>query len=140
MSRPVLLIYRLALLCSMIIIVLLGYWVRFRGVFPEWLNDALGSLAYEIFWILLVVWLLPRAALWQVALGVCLATCAIEFLQLYQPDWLQALRRTLPGRLVLGNQFSWADFPAYVVGSLAGVGWLKAVRSQVRQRVLSSRF
>ena len=133
MPRSALLTYRLALLCSLIIIVPLGYWVRFHGVFPEWLNDALGSVAYEIFWILLVAWLLPRVAIWRVALGVCVATCAIEFLQLYQPDWLQAIRRTLPGRLVLGNQFSWADFPPYGVGSLAGMGWVKAVRSRFRQ-------
>ncbi len=131
MTRPSLLAYRLALLLSLIIIVPLGYWVRFRGVFPEWLNDALGSVAYEIFWILLVALLLPRVAIERVAVGVCLATCAIEFLQLYQPDWLQAIRRTLPGRLILGNQFSWADFPPYLLGSLAGLGWVRAVRSGI---------
>jgi hypothetical protein len=132
MPRPTLLTYRLALLLSLIAIVPLGYWVRFRGVFPEWLNDALGSVAYEIFWILLVVFLLPRLAIKRVAVGVCLATSAIECLQLYQPDWLQALRHTLPGRLILGNQFSWSDFPPYFVGSLAGLGWVRAVSKRVK--------
>jgi Protein of unknown function (DUF2809) len=122
MTRSGLLRYRLGLLMSLGAIVPLGFWVRFHGVFPEWINDALGAIAYEIFWVLLGVLLWPRVPIWQIAVGVCVATGALEFLQLYQPDWLQAIRRTLPGRLVLGNQFSWMDFPSYVVGS--GAGWV----------------
>lgn len=49
-------------------------------------------------------------------------TCVLEFLQLWQMPWLVALRRTLPGRLVLGTHFSWFDFPPYVVGTL--MAWL----------------
>jgi glycopeptide antibiotics resistance protein len=115
--------YRIALLVSLAIILPLGYWVRFsQDPLPEWLNDALGSVAYEIFWVLLVLLVFPKLSPWRVALGVCLVTIAIEFLQLWQAPFLQAARATLPGRLVLGNTFSGKDFPAYLVGS--GLGWL----------------
>ncbi|HEY9622602.1 MAG TPA: DUF2809 domain-containing protein [Crinalium sp.] len=108
------------------VVVPLGFWVRFYSPAPEWLNDALGSVAYEIFWILLFVFLLPKRAPIRAAIAIFLITCALEVLQLWQAPWLQAARATLAGRLVLGNTFSWSDFPAYIVGS--ALGWL-VVRS-----------
>ena len=32
------------------------------------------------------------------------------------PPWIDALRSTLPGRLVLGSTFNWLDLSAYAVG------------------------
>lgn len=127
--------YRLVLLVSMSIIVPIGYVIRFAQT-PTWawLNDAIGSLAYEIFWVLLAAFLSPRTALQAIAVSVCLATCGLEWLQLWHPPLLEAARATLPGRLVLGNAFSWSDFPPYVVGSV--LGWLWARSAQwVTQRV-----
>mgnify|MGYP001792987739 FL=1 len=124
--------YRLVLLVSMIIIVPFGYIVRFsQGLNPAWLHDVLGSIAYEIFWILLFAFMLHKVSPLRIAIGVCIATCAIEFLQLWKAPFLEAARKTLPGRLVLGNTFIWADFPVYFIGSF--FGWLKVnfIRSKV---------
>ena len=118
--------YRIALLISILIIVPLGYVVRFYGAAPEWLNDLFGSVAYEIFWILLVALLLPKASPLWTAVGVCLATCVIEFLQLWHPPFLEAMRATLPGRLVLGNNFAWSDFLCYFIGSFLGWVWMRS--------------
>jgi hypothetical protein len=41
---------------------------------------------------------------------------SIEFSQIYHRPWLDRIRRTLFGRLVLGSGFSWLDQLAYVVG------------------------
>jgi hypothetical protein len=98
----------------------LGLFFRFSAPVPESLRDATGGSLYVMFWIFGAVLLFPQASSWKIAIVVLIATCAIEFLQLWQPAWLQALRRTLPGRLVLGTTFSWADFPPYVVGTLCG--------------------
>lgn len=115
---------RLALLLSIAIVVPIGYWVRFAPTDEwAWLHDALGSIAYETFWILLILLVWPQGSISKIAVTVFIATCALEVLQLWQPPFLQALRLTLPGRLVLGNTFSWADFPAYVVGSFVGYAW-----------------
>ncbi len=120
--------YRLALLISILIIVPLGYVVRFYGAAPEWLNDLFGSVAYEIFWILLVALLFPKASPLWTAVGVCLATCVIEFLQLWHPPFLEAMRATLPGRLVLGNNFAWSDFLSYFLGSFLGWVWMRYLK------------
>jgi glycopeptide antibiotics resistance protein len=123
--------YRFALLICIIIIVPVGYIVRFaKEPGPLWLHDFLGAIAYEIFWILLYAFFFPKASSRWTAIGVCLATCALEFLQLWQPPFLQAIRATLPGRLVLGNSFTWSDFISYFVGSFAGWLWMDLLRNK----------
>ncbi|NJN21099.1 MAG: DUF2809 domain-containing protein [Leptolyngbya sp. RL_3_1] len=114
---------RSTLLISLGIIVPFGLVTKFYGGRgAEWLNDTFGGIPYEIFWILLVAWFWPRGKAFTIALSVFVATCLLEVLQLWQPPWLQAIRATLPGRLVLGNTFTWSDFPYYAIG--CGLGWL----------------
>ena len=45
---------------------------------------------------------------------------SIEFLQLYHADWIEAIRSTRLGRLVLGTTFNAPDLLAYVVGIVLG--------------------
>ncbi len=114
---------RWPLFISLCMIVPMGLLTKFYdGRGHQWLNDTFGGIPYEIFWILLVALLWPRQKSLTIALGVFVATCLLEALQLWQPVWLQAIRATLPGRLVLGNTFAWGDFPYYAIG--CGVGWL----------------
>ncbi|MBW4474038.1 MAG: DUF2809 domain-containing protein [Stenomitos rutilans HA7619-LM2] len=121
--------YRLVLLVSMAIIVPIGYVIRFApNPTFAWLNDAIGSLAYEIFWVLLAAFFSPRTSSRAIAIGVCLVTCGLEWLQLWHPPFLEAARATLAGRLILGNTFNWLDLPPYVIGS--GLGWLWARSAQ----------
>ena len=130
--------YRIVLVISLLIIVPLGYMIRFHGATPEWINDSFGSIAYEIFWILLLALLFPKLSPVWAAIGVCLATCIVEFLQLWHPPFLEAMRATLPGRLVLGNSFTWSDFLSYFIGSFFGWAWMWVLRQQtlVRSGVL----
>lgn len=49
---------------------------------------------------------------------VSLSLCyGIEFLQLYQGEWMIELRKTLFGRYVLGQGFLWTDMLAYTFGT-----------------------
>lgn len=117
--------YRVSLLLTIVLIVPLGYFVRFSPIFPDWFSDVFGSIAYQIFFIALVQFWFPKLSIAKTAIGVFVFSCAIEFLQLWKPPFLQAIRATLPGRLVLGNTFLWADFPPYGLGCFAGWLWLK---------------
>lgn len=49
---------------------------------------------------------------------------SVEFSQLYHAPWIDAVRSTLPGRLVLGHTFNWLDLPAYTFGVSLGA-WLE---------------
>jgi hypothetical protein len=115
--------YRRVLLWSFGAITLLGTLGKFYpGPGRSWLNNSFGGVPYVILFMALVALIWPRLAPGWVALGVLVATCLLEVLQLWQPAWLQAVRATLPGRLVLGSTFSPSDFWYYLIG--AGLGWL----------------
>jgi len=115
--------YRRVLLWSFGAITLLGTLGKFYpGPGRSWLNNSFGGVPYVILFMALVALIWPRLAQGWVALGVLVATCLLEVLQLWQPAWLQAVRATLPGRLVLGSTFSPSDFWYYLIG--AGLGWL----------------
>jgi uncharacterized membrane protein len=120
--------YRAALLLTIVIIIPLGYWLRFSPLLPWWVADISGSLAYQILCIAIVQFCFPKVSIAKTAIGVFLFSCAIEFLQLYQPAWLQAIRATLLGRLILGNTFLWEDFPPYALGCGLGWLWVKGLR------------
>jgi hypothetical protein len=115
--------YRLALLISMLVILPVGYGVRFAA--NTWANDFLGSVAYEMLLMVLGAFCFAAVRPIWIALWVCLATCVIEVLQLWQNPGYVAIRATFLGRLILGNRFTWSDFFAYFVGCLAGWAWLQ---------------
>jgi Protein of unknown function (DUF2809) len=62
----------------------------------------------------------PRASTWRVAFIALGFAWGIEFSQLYHAPWLNQIRGTLAGRLVLGSTFNAPDLLAYVVGVLFG--------------------
>ncbi|ASU32283.1 hypothetical protein MuYL_0380 [Mucilaginibacter xinganensis] len=56
------------------------------------------------------------------AIVVSLLFCfAIEFSQLYKAPWIDNLRHTLFGRLVLGETFLWSDLLCYASGIALGI-------------------
>ena len=64
--------------------------------------------------------LLPRASTWVVALLALTFSLGVQFSQLYHAPWIEAVRATIPGRLVPGNTFNWPDLSAYLVGIVLG--------------------
>ena len=82
----------------------------------------------DALWALMVFvgfgFLLPRASTLAVAL-LALSFCwVIEFSQLYHGPWIDAVRASVPGRLVLGSTFNWPDLVAYALG--IGIGaWME---------------
>nr|WP_256760680.1 DUF2809 domain-containing protein [Cohnella sp. WQ 127256] len=62
-----------------------------------------------------------RSFFW--AAGVSLIFCyGIEFSQLYQADWINGIRNTFLGGLVLGKGFVMVDLIRYLVGIAASLG------------------
>lgn len=125
--------FRLITLISLILLIPIGYVARFHlSSDQEWLQNLLGNIAYESFWIFLVLFLFPAIVPAKAAIGVCLTSIAIELLQLWHPTWLQLLRATLPGRLVLGNSFDWLDLPQYAIGSFLGWLWIRTIKRSIK--------
>lgn len=58
----------------------------------------------------------PLKKAFLIVLFSLLICYGIEFLQLYQGEWIIELRKTLFGRYVLGQGFLWSDILAYTLG------------------------
>jgi hypothetical protein len=118
-----------------VIVLALGLLIRSRLVAVPAFPRKYGA---DALWALLVFLLLsiamPKWTPLRVAIAAFAFSCAIEFSQLYHSPWLDWLRATFPGALVLGSVFNWPDLPAYAAG--IGVGFLAIngyARRQARQ-------
>ncbi len=122
---------RLALVLLALLVIALGLASR-RGLVP--FPAALGNYPGDSLWawvvLLWVAWVQPaiprtRLVAWSLAIAF-----GIEFLQLYQAPWMQALRANKLAYLVLGNGFDPLDLVAYGVGIALGAlvdgAWLRA--------------
>ena len=65
--------------------------------------------------------LLPRASTWAVAVVAMSFSVLIEVGQLYHAPWIDSIRRTTLGGLILGFGFLWSDLTCYVLGVGLGV-------------------
>ena len=119
-------------LISILIIVPVGFYSKFyNGPASDWVNNSLGGVFYEIFWCLLIFLFFNKSKSWIIAISVLVITCLLEFLQLWQPLFLEIIRSHFIGRTILGNSFNWSDFPYYFLGSGLGWLWLKYLQKRV---------
>jgi hypothetical protein len=88
--------------------------------FPSWLSNNGGDALWALMVFLGLGFLLPRASTRRVAWLALVFAWGVEFSQLYHASWIDGMRATIPGRLVLGNTFHWPDLPAYAVGVALG--------------------
>jgi hypothetical protein len=110
--------------------VLAGLWLRFDAPISPYLRDASGGISYVFFFILATGAVTRKASSAAIAISVLAVTCCLEFLQLWHPLWLEACRRTIPGRLLLGTTFEWTDFPPYFIGAVLGWAVSRALRKK----------
>jgi hypothetical protein len=102
--------------------VVIGLLVHLGGSFlPSVVRDFLG----DALWAAMIVWWMgvaaPRMPLRTRALAALAVSVAVEISQLYQTAFLDSLRRTLPGHLVLGAGYDPRDLLAYAVGVVVAV-------------------
>ena len=93
----------------------------YTGPADAWVRAHAGGFIYVLFWCLLVLAIWPRLSSWVVGGAVFTVTSALEFLQLWHPAPLEAVRATFVGHLLIGSSFSWPDFLYYGAGSVAAV-------------------
>ena len=62
----------------------------------------------------------PRIHTTIIALLTIAISFSVEFSQLYQADWINAIRNTKIGALALGAGFKWSDLLCYTTGCIIG--------------------
>jgi hypothetical protein len=110
---------RLRLFLILALVTPLGIATKFyTGPAEMWVRTRAGGLLYVVFWCLLALVLRPNLSPWIVAAAVLFITSILEFLQLWHPAPLQAIRSTWLGHALIGSSFSWSDFPYYGAGAV----------------------
>jgi hypothetical protein len=100
-----------------IITIIIGLLSRYFTFIPLFVGDILW--ATMVYFICRFLFINTRAIF--AILGSLLFCFGIEFSQLYKAPWIDDLRHTLFGRLVLGETFLWGDLLSYTVGIALGV-------------------
>ncbi len=101
----------------------------FIGLFPRSqlvpLPILISKYAGDTMWALMVFWCLcifkPHWKTLKISLFTILFSFAIEFSQFYHAPWIDSLRKTIVGGLILGFGFKLSDLVCYSVGVLVGI-------------------
>jgi hypothetical protein len=104
---------------AILVTILLGIGSReYASVLPHFVAKHFGDALWAAMIYFGVRALLVRMSILQVfllSLGFCFA---IECSQLYQADWINSIRSTLLGGLILGRGFLYADLVRYSAGAV----------------------
>ncbi|OOR20954.1 DUF2809 domain-containing protein [Bacillus mycoides] len=106
-----------------IVVVILGLSSRkFAFVLPDLLNDYLGDALWALMIFTGFGFLFPKIETRKLVFISLIFCYGIEISQLYHAEWIDSIRATTLGGLVLGYGFLWSDLVAYTIG--VGVGML----------------
>src|SRR5271157_771211 len=100
------------------------------GFIPTYAGDTLWALAAFLGFGLI----LPRISTRTIAMLALAFSVAVELSQLYHAPWIDSIRHTTIGGLILGFGFLWSDLACYALGVGLGVAidtlWLGVGRPQ----------
>jgi hypothetical protein len=93
---------------------------------PQWYFSLIANYGGDVFWstmfFFIFRFLWSAGALWKIALYTFSFSLAVEISQLYHAVWIDKIRATFLGSMLLGNTFLWSDILCYLVGTV--LGWL----------------
>lgn len=93
---------------------------KFGSYLPAFFREYAGDTLWALMVFLGIGFWFSKISTGKAMAAALLFSYAIEFSQLYQAEWINALRHTALGGLVLGFGFLWSDLVCYTVGVLAG--------------------
>lgn len=95
---------------------------KLRNDLPTFVAEYAGDTLWALMLFLLVSTMLARSAIaYRAAISLGLAF-SVEFSQLYHAPWIDSIRQTTLGGLVLGSGFLGSDLICYSVGIAIGAG------------------
>ncbi len=93
---------------------------------PHWFYESIATYGGDILWATLFFFFFrfffPAKKLWMIAAYTYAFAVAIEISQLYHAPWLDTIRVTFLGKMILGFGFLWSDILSYAIGVLIGWG------------------
>lgn len=113
---------RIAYFTLWCIVILAGLGSRMHpSVLPPFVATYAGDTLWAVMAFVGIALLVPAWQTLRIAAATLLLSCAVEVSQLYHAPWIDSLRNTRIGGLVLGFGFLWSDVACYAVGTAIGV-------------------
>ena len=122
---------RLIYLSIIIVTVIAGLLSReLSSVIPFFIGDILWGLAV----FLLMRFIFITKPLKFAVIVSSIYACLTEFSQLYEAPWIENIRPTFFGRVLLGETFLWSDILCYLIG--IGIGILVELSLRTLMRTM----
>lgn len=116
------------LILFMLLLIPVGIGMKFyKGPLEGFVNNRLAGLIYVVFWTFFAAAVWIRKNNLKLVIIIFCITCILEFTQLSHYPVLELIRSNFLGRALIGNTFSWPDFPWYAIGSILAFLWLKKI-------------
>jgi hypothetical protein len=94
---------------------------RYPHVLPRFVAAYAGDTLWALAAFLGIGLILPRTSTRTISCLAIAFSVAIEISQLYHAPWIDSIRQTTLGGLILGFGFLWSDMACYAVGVGLGV-------------------
>ena len=100
-----------------VLFMMVGYTSRqYYSTNGTFIHDYVG----DAIWAGMIYWgfrtIQSKSTCLKSAIYAIIFSFAIEFLQFYHAPWIEALRHTKLGGLILGFEFLWSDLLSYTIG------------------------
>ena len=112
---------RLLYLILTIIVMILGLLSRKISGLPKIIELYSGDILWALMVFLLFAFLFNKKSTIFIISWAIICSYSIEISQLYHAPWIDAIRNTVLGGLILGFGFLWSDLVCYTIGIIIGI-------------------
>lgn len=112
---------RLLYLILTIIVIILGLLSRKIENLPEIISLYSGDILWALMVFLIISFIFNKKSTIFTISWAIIFSYSIEISQLYHEPWIDAMRNTTLGGLILGFGFLWSDLVCYTIGILIGI-------------------
>ena len=111
---------RVKLFFLLLLVVAAGLFSRSEhaSVLPVFLQTYAGDTLWALALYIVLAFVSPSAGSKELLMLSVIIAFAVEFSQLYQAEWINSVRHTRAGGLLLGYGFKWSDLLCYSSGIL----------------------
>lgn len=88
---------------------------------PKWIGSYAGDILWALMVFLIIGFLFAKLETRTVTILAIIFSFAIEVSQLYHEPWIDSIRKTRFGGLILGFGFLWSDLICYIIGIAIGL-------------------
>ncbi|WP_370832497.1 DUF2809 domain-containing protein [Clostridium sp.] len=100
---------------------ILGILSRKIGNLPEIISLYSGDILWALMVFLIISFIFNKKSTIFTISWAIIFSYSIEISQLYHAPWIDAIRNTTLGSLILGFGFLWSDLVCYTIGILIGI-------------------